>query len=56
MSSIPPDNYEGHDQFIHMAISNQPTQLARRGRSLTVKRGKGGRSAAEAAAFPSNNP
>jgi hypothetical protein len=56
MSSIPPDNYEGHDQFIHVATSNQPTQPARRGRSLTARRGKGGKSAAGAAALPSNNP
>jgi hypothetical protein len=56
MSSIPPDDYEGHDQFIYIATNNQPTQLARRGRSLTVRRGKEGKSAAEAAAFTSNNP
>jgi hypothetical protein len=56
MSLIPLDNYEGHDQFIYMATSNQFTQLARRGRSLTAKRGRGGRSAAGAAALPPNNP
>jgi hypothetical protein len=56
MSLIPPDDYEGHDQSIYMATSSQPTQPARRGRSLTARRERGGRSAAEAAAFPPNNP
>jgi hypothetical protein len=56
MSSILPDNYEGHDQFIYMATNSQLTQPARRGRSLTARRGKKGKSAAGAAAFPSNNP
>jgi hypothetical protein len=50
------DDYKGHDQFIHVATSSQPTQLARRGRSLTAKRGRRGRSAAGAAALPPNNP
>jgi hypothetical protein len=56
MSLVPSDDYEGHNQFIHMATSNQPTQLARRGRSLTARREKEGKSAAGAAALPSNNP
>jgi hypothetical protein len=56
MSLIPSDDYKGHDQFIHVAINNQPTQPARRGRNLTARRGKGGKSAAEAAALPPNNP
>jgi hypothetical protein len=56
MFSIPPDNYEGHDQFIHVATNSQLMQPARRGRSLIIKRGRGGKSAAGAAAFPFNNP
>jgi hypothetical protein len=56
MSLIPPNNYKGYDQSIHMATNSQPTQPARRGRSSTVRRGRGGRSAAGAAALPPNNP
>jgi hypothetical protein len=39
-----------------VATSSQPTQPARRGRSLTARRGRRGRSAAGAAALPPNNP
>jgi hypothetical protein len=56
MFLIPLDDYEGYDQFIHMATNNQPTQPARRGRSSTARRGRGGKSTAGAAALPPNNP
>jgi hypothetical protein len=56
MSLIPLDNYKGYDQFIYVATSSQLTQPVRRGRSSTARRGRGGRSAAGAAALPPNNP
>jgi hypothetical protein len=39
-----------------VATNNQPTQPARQERSSTARRGKGGKSAAGAAALPPNNP
>jgi hypothetical protein len=56
MSLVPPNDYKSHNQFIYMATNNQPTQPARRGRSLTARRGKGVKSAAEAAVLFPNNP
>jgi hypothetical protein len=56
MFLIPLDDYEGHDQFIYVVTSSQPTQFARRGRSSTARRGKGGKSAAGAAVLFPNNP